>query len=388
MCRALVFAISVGALALAGCAAGSNVTASALPFAGAETVGDAAAIAAHRPTDSQNTAAAIEAIGALGSRIDLLSDASGTAPQGGLAARATAGACRDGIEFFAPARSGRADSTETREFYDAACTQLARDTLRFYSAQTSGSEVVAGTTELYARGRRQPIATRSETVAITGATFTRFGFPSAAHGYTRTSVAALWIGNKRQSSSAVSVTLLPGSGGTNRYCRAAAAYSLAGVPSLDAAFGWDGTTAGPIAATRQSDSRGDVTVTSLQRGDAYVGPIGSLRLTRARFAACAAESRVFHVAGGVPAANFSMPVRATYRNGTLVGLSVPGASLGAYRLTAGTVRRGLDDRDVAGVLVSGRMRVASLETDTFGNGLLTVTSTGAQYRLIDWTIVG
>lgn len=389
MCRALVLAISVSAFALAGCAAGPSDTASGLPFAGAETVGDAAAIVAHRPTDSQNTAAAIEAVGALGSRLNQLADESATEPAGWTDPRLSSGACRDGTEFFAPDRAGQPESTETREYFDVACTQLARDTVRRYYVRSPTSEVVARATELYTRGLARPIATRRETVTISGATFARFGFPSAARGFTRTSVGVLWIGERRQNASASSVTLLPGRGGANLYCRAAAAYSLTGVPSLDATFGWDGSTVGgAVAATRQSDARGNVTLASLQRGNAYAGPIGSLRLTTLKAGgACPTGGWAFRVAGGVPATDFSLPIRATYRNGALASLSVAGASLGTYRLTASTVGSGLDDRNVAGVLVSRGVRVASLQADAFGNGLLTVTSTGAQYRLIDWTIV-
>lgn len=384
MCRALVIAIAAGALALAGCTANSNDSSAALPFGGAQTVGDAAALAAHRPTDSQNTAAAIEAVGALGSRINLLA-----VDPGWLDVRTAPGLCHDGVEVAIPRRGGQIDSTETREFYDAACTQLARDTHRRYYPRSNGSEVVALTTAIYARGGARPIAMRSETATITAAAFTRWGFPSAAHGFTQAASGALWVRDRRQSVFASAVTLLPGRAGTNVYCRAAAAFSPSGVPALDAAFGWDGTTVGaPAAATRQSDQRGDVTFASLQKGSIYAGPIGSLRLTARRTAAgCPAGDWAFGVSGGVPAADFSLPIRATYRNGTLVSLSVSGASLGAYRLTATTVRNGLDDRSVAGVLVSGGVRIASLESDTFGNGVLTVTSTGAQYRLIDWTIV-
>ncbi|HKU81547.1 MAG TPA: hypothetical protein VJP76_05180, partial [Candidatus Tumulicola sp.] len=202
MCRALGFAICASALVLAGCAAGSSSTASGLPFAGTETVGDAAAIVAHRPTDSQNTAAAIEAIGALGSRINLLADESASEATGKLGAANASGACRDGVEFFAPDRSGRFDATETREFYDAACTQPARDTHRRYYTRTATSEVVARTTEIFARGGTRPIATRRETVTFTAAAFTRFGFPNVAGGFSRTSVGTLWVGDRRQSASA------------------------------------------------------------------------------------------------------------------------------------------------------------------------------------------
>ena len=96
----------------------------------------------------------------------------------------------------------------------------------------------------------------------------------------------------------------------------------------------------------------------------------------------------FPIGGGAPAGIFTIPIRATYRHGVLWNLSVNDASLaGGYRFAANTVRTGFDAPNVMGVLVNGGIRVASLAADAFGNGTLTITSTGAQYRLIDWTIV-
>jgi len=49
------------------------------------------------------------------------------------------GSCNGGIEFFSPDRSGNADSTESRWFYDAACTQLARDQVRLFTPAGGGA---------------------------------------------------------------------------------------------------------------------------------------------------------------------------------------------------------------------------------------------------------
>ena len=131
MCRVLVFAIAVIAgFSLAGCGLDSGQSGSAIPLAGPETVGDAAATIAHRPTDSQNTAAAIDAVGVLGSRLNALAESAGDPDD------LSGGAiCRDGTEFFAPARRIGGALTETRAFYDPACTQLARDAIRVVTSR-------------------------------------------------------------------------------------------------------------------------------------------------------------------------------------------------------------------------------------------------------------
>ncbi len=43
---------------------------------------------------------------------------------------------------------------------------------------------------------------------------------------------------------------------------------------------------------------------------------------------------------------------------------------------------------VDGLISNERIRIASFRTDATGNGTLTITSTGAQYVIADWVVVG
>ncbi len=58
----------------------------------------------------------------------------------------------------------------------------------------------------------------------------------------------------------------------------------------------------------------------------------------------------------------------------------------------GTRRRFLDTPAtrlaVTGVITKGETELGSFDENAAGNGTLTVTSTGAQYRIKDWIVVG
>ena len=377
--------VAAAVFALAGCTAGDGQGGSAIPLGGAETVGDAAAIMAHRPTDTQTTAAAIGAVGALGSRIAALARTADGDDTG-----RTIGACRDGRQFFAPDRRGDARSSETRDYFDSACTQLARDTLRLYAFRGPASEVVERVISLYQRGGSTPVAVRRETSFVASTRFGRWGFPVARDGFAQTTASSLWVGNRRESSDGSGIVLLPGRGVTTGYCQDSAGYSVGGFPSLDATFGWEGGTLdSQISATRTTEGDGAITLASIEQGETFVGPIGSLAAVAQKHAgSCPSASPVYRLQGGELAGAFIAPIRATYRGGRLRRLSVSGASFsGGYRLNAVTTTAGLQAPRVAGTLAGGGFRVAAFETDAFGNGTLTIASTGAQYRLIDWTIV-
>jgi hypothetical protein len=351
-----------------------------------QTVGDAAALVAHHHTGSQDATMAIAAADALGSRVAELAEESG----GSDPTAHESGGCRDGIEFFAPDRSGDSNSSETREFFDLGCRDLARDSVRRFQPTGPNSEKVDVVASIYAPGARTPIAVRKETSEISNATFGPWGFPIVRNGFARHSARRLWISNQEQSVSSSEMVVPPSPSGANSYCQDSAGYSATGIPSLDATFGWRGGTLGSPIPTRRTDERGLVTLSSRESGVAFASPIGTVSILAGRFnVSCPIDSPAYGLAGGASSGDFSMSVRATYRRGTLWDLNVSEASFsGGYRLNVITTRGATRARtSVAGVLTNGRTRIATLATNAFGDGELTITSTGVQYRLIDWTVV-
>ncbi len=92
------------------------------------------------------------------------------------------GTCHNGVEFFVPDKNHDASSTERIDFYDNACTQIARDTVRVYSSTGANSETVARTISLYAMNSSTPQAVRTENVTFSNATFDQYGYPVVADG--------------------------------------------------------------------------------------------------------------------------------------------------------------------------------------------------------------
>ena len=361
-------------LLLAGCSGGA-----------VQTVGDAAALVAHHHTGSQDATTAIAAADAMASRVaELAEEIRDSAPAH------ESGGCRDGIEFFAPARGGDSNSSQTRQFFDSGCRNLARDSVRRLQPTGPNSEKVDVVVSIYAPGAVAPIAARKETSEISNATFGPWGFPIVRYGFARRSARRLWISNQEQSVSNSEMVVPASPTGDSRYCQDSAGYNATGIPSLDATFGWRGETLTSPVPTRRIGPEGLVTLSSRQSGVAFAGPIGALSILAGRSNdSCPIDTPAYGLAGGASSGDFSMSVRATYRRGTLSDLNVSEASFsGGYRLNVVTMRGTHGARpSVAGVLTNGRTRIATLATSVFGDGVLTITSTGVQYRMIDWTVV-
>lgn len=273
MARFRFFACALAcAFALAGCGdAYSGLTSPA----GIETVGDAAAAVAHRPTGSQYAVAAIGAIDTLGVVLD------------GLAAVNAAGSW----------------------------TQ-----------------------------RQSPTATRTYSRSLTKVTAAGFGTPPS-------------------------------------FCQSFAGYG-AGVPALAVTFGWQGMTNG-----RMSSGGRVSTDAATAAGSTFAGSASSLAaLSRVPVSDCA-NSVPLAVSGWAAAAPFRVSILAVYESGHLTSVNVSRATFGKYSLTLTTQRPGRDPR-INGLVADGRIPVASLSSDAFGNGNLTITSTGAQYRLSGWVVAG
>ncbi len=383
MARSRFFAIVAAcAFALAGCSSRGGYSSFSTSSNGLETVDDAAAIVAHRPTGSQYAAAAIGAVDSVGSLVRELTAAGGSS--------ATSRDCREGAEFLAPSRTGDPRSTETREFFDAGCTQLARDTVRTFAPLGMGTESEAVSVSIYARNSAAPLALRLENSRITGAKFDVFGFPIVRDGFARATTRQLLVSNQRRSVSSSQIVMMPARGDDgNALCAGSAGYDASGIPSLDATFGWQGATVDSPRSIRRDDRAGGVTVSTTQIGSAVAGPIGSLSLLAGPpRKACAATTNT--LVGATTASAFTIPIRAVYRYGRLSSLNVFRASFsGGFTLdlASSNSRNRTGPLAVSGLLTNGKTHVANLFSDAFGSGVLTITSTGAQYRLVDWTVV-
>jgi len=176
------------------------------------------------------------------------------------------------------------------------------------------------------------------------------------------------------------LVLRPGASG---YCQSSAGYSPGGIPSLDAEFGWQG---GAFAGGTRSDKPGGVAVWSAQASGAVVqGGIGKLAIARTGAAAsCPMSEPAFILEGGSSQNPFELPIALEFRGGTLQDLSVVDGRF-ADGATLDVTTSG---RTVRGAIKDGRAQVATFRTNAAGNGTLTITSSGAQYAIADWIVVG
>jgi hypothetical protein len=380
MAPRVVFAIAAAAVfVLGGCSAGARAPVPDL--SDFQTVSDAAdTLTGQQHTGSERAQTAIHATNVLGSTMRNLGEVMLEQMPEGNGNDAT-GRCNAGVEFFAPDRKGDPDSTQLRVFYDAHCSQIALNVVRLYTPTGAQSESVDATTSLFEQGKTTPEAVVKQTTQIANATFDQYGFPIAAKGFARDTSSQLSVAGVKEVASG-SELIVPG-GNPYRFCQDSAGYSLTGIPSLDASFGWQGGVLSGGSLSVNGDSFG---LTASIAGTGIEGALGSLALvTGTPNTGCPIALPAYSLSGGASVGSVSIPVHVAFHGRILSDLTIRHASLpGNYALDVVT-RRGTGNQvQVLGELTQGKTRVATLRLDALGDGTLTITSTGAQYKIVDW----
>ena len=154
------------------------------------------------------------------------------------------------------------------------------------------------------------------------------------------------------------------------------------VPALGVTIGWQGTISGRLLPT----SAVTTTTAATAVGSTFQGSTDSLAaLSHTQLRGCPNSAPPFAIADETNASSFKIALRADYRSGRLASLNVLRATFGEYTMFFTTARNGRVPH-IQGSLDDGRTRVASISSDAFGNGSVTITSTGAEYRLHDWNV--
>jgi hypothetical protein len=170
------------------------------------------------------------------------------------------------------------------------------------------------------------------------------------------------------------------------YCQSAAGYLAAGIPSLDATFGWQ--SGAYTGGTRGLDSRGSAIWSANASGSVLQGSIGSLSIERKSGASCPMNAPAFIVKGGTSANAFTLPISMEFRRGELINLSVVNGRFASGDTLEVMTRSDRQSAQVLGVIMNGRAEIATFRTNGNGDGTLTITSSGAQYAIGDWIVVG
>lgn len=324
--------------------------------------------------------------------------ASGSGAVGAGVLRAGTSPCNAGAKYSVPDLTGDAHSSQTQYFYDTACTSLARDSVRTFQSTSATSEIVHTSEKLYAYAGSTTgpvIAQRDDTTTINSPSFDGNGYPSRAQGYSRESNGFLDVGSTATILSNYELIVAPASGpqlsgvGTvNAFCSDQAGFNAVGIGTLGNTFGWTGMVA---SGTRTVNNDGSVTWTGTHVGNGYIAPVGSMSVATGQLnTACPLAAPAYTVVGGGTAVgSHSIPYQATYLRGVLVNLTVTNAQLeGGLTLNISTTPAQAPQSDllISGTLSNANGMVATFNMNAFGNGALTIASTGNQYTITDWHV--
>jgi len=374
---ACVLAASV----LVGCSGGgsSGTTPASMPSGTAQSPG----------------ATAISIADALGSAVGSYSAYDESSEQNVAGARTGGGApiqigqCEDRVAFYVPDRHGDPNSTEALWYYDAACTQVARDVVRIYAPTGPSSENVSRVASLYAPGNGTPTAVRTTTVSYENATFGRLGYPVTAAGFDAYDTSELAIAGATTAQSAHEIVMLATSDSTASFCGDSAGFNVAGLTAAREVYGYQGGVSS--GGTRTQNADGSQTWSATRTGSVDAAAPGALAIvTGTQNAACPIATPMFTLSGGSDVGAFSIPATATFDLGFLRSLSIANATLpggAALNVATNAGQPFTSQTFITGTIVQAGTTIASFGVDAFGDGALTVTSTGQRYAIVDWQVV-
>jgi len=387
MARITLVVAAMAGLLFAGCSGGTfpRVGGSGPSADSVQTVSDAAdALDIHRTLASQSAKDAIGAAVALGAFVRDLSarERALTLIEGSGAAR-SAGTC--GGDTLSPAREVGFTTQRLAYYYDSHCRSLALQVVRTSLSTGLGSATALETSTSFAPGRSAPIAVRSDTSQLWRAPAGRSAQSDRAFALSTSGQLSTSAGNRFLSGSAIVVR--PTLPNLSAFCLSSAGYGVAGIPSLDETFGWEEGTLSNGART--TDGRGTTRWFATADGDVVRGPIGALTLSGGVVSPrCPMAAQAFSLSGAVARDSFMIPISATFSYGRLLGVSVYDAKFSDGEHLHVSTLDVHGSPSIAGVVERSGTQLATFRVDAYGNGTLAITSTGAQYVMTDWLVVG
>ncbi len=385
-----IIAVAALAMSFSACSGGYAGDNASLPNALGDsglTVSDTTDALVARRTGSQDARAGIAAANALGARIRQLGIvAADDAWESSIMKMASAQSCHDGLELLAPDRNGTPNSTEALFFYDPGCSKLALGDVRIYAPVSPTSETVNRSDAFFLPASASVAARAITQTTISGATFGSYGIPVARNGFSTRSVTDVSIGKTPVLSAGSEFLMMPGSSASNGFCEDSAGYDPTGIASLDETFGWQG---GALSGGQRTAMGPVVNWSAVPSGTLYRAPIGSLSISNsAQSTTCPIGAPAFTLNGGTAIGTYSLPFAVTFRHGSLWKLTVRSARLpNGDTLSVTTRGRRSDRMYITGSVNNGTTPIATFHVNAFGIGELTVISTGAQYRILDWIVV-
>lgn len=169
------------------------------------------------------------------------------------------------------------------------------------------------------------------------------------------------------------------------FCESGAGMGLNGIASLDASFGWQ---SGVYAGGTRTSNGDFATWSATATGASVEAPIGQLGIMRHGGSSCPMVDPTYTINGARTDDGFSIPISLTYQNGRLWDVTVSGGTFNNGERLDMSSAPATTRPTVYGIITKNETELGSFEESAAGNGTLTVTSTGAQYRIKDWIVVG
>jgi hypothetical protein len=347
----LTFAL-LGAFALAGCSGGGSGTGlPGTPGSGtpsAQDVAQSGAMAATDPIEQGDLENGLT---------------NGSLTSGASARFRRAGSvCTDRTETTVTIVSSTETIYDVKFFYDAACTEIARDASNDVVTSATGETIARTATNYNLTGT--VLTSRATDYAITGT-------PSSG-SFTQMVTSALTVGTSSSPTAQIAWTdTFAASSATNGTISGSAGRVLnpAGFAS---SYGQNAALSG---VTWSVDGSGNVTFAGTRTGELYKGAFDGLTL---------ATTAPFTVAGGSQIGGSSVTGSVVFdASGNLTSVSLSGTFMKGDTLTVTSSGSPLV---VSGTIASGSATVATFTLDQYGDGTITYAN-GSQGLIYDWHVV-
>ena len=297
-----------------------------------------------------------------------------------------------GVEYFKPDKAGDPNSYEYQVFYDAQCAQIARDHIHVVNSTTGTTTVSQVTTEtdkLYSQtNSTTPTSVSVEQNTMTGQ-FSSSGYPIFSDGFARASTETLTVGSTVETQRGSEFVSAPKTSTSQTYCGDSAGYSGEEHAGNDALFGYQNLLS---STTRTVNTDGSVTYALNGSGSIYtVTPPASFTLNQGTLnTSCPITTPAFTLGGGTLKSSYGGGTfSVTFLHGVILNLTITNEQLSnGYTLNVTTSASAAPTSSsfITGTITKSGTTVATFSVDAFGDGTLTVTSTGAIYTMKHWHV--
>ena len=273
--------------------------------------------------------------------------------------------CNNRHIFIKTSLSPTQTQTEHKYFYDAACTELARDVVAIITQISTSTLSVTRTATTYNLAAAV-ISTRDDAFTITG----------SANNYSAVHTSQLFVGTSTTATEQFGrqITVAPQSATVDTLAANSGHVLNVVVPKINEEFGHTGVITN---GTETTDASSDVTYAGTHTGTFYKGALNALTLSAAP---------PFTVSGGGTAlGTATITGSITFDStGQLTNVALTGTLLSGNTLTVTSAGSPLV---VSGtILAATGSNVATFSLDQFGDGTITYAD-GSQAVMIDWHVV-